>query len=190
MFQMVLKLLKFINIGFLLIVLFNILSFGFSYVFDTKYKDEINKIQSTHDRNELEISTLKELIETRDRLNKNVIEEAIVKDEVIALKINELLEEILDKEIGLFKITNLSHAIDNKYINLYRTKIDIFYNKNKLFTFYDLQSEILKEINKKINLINSDDFELKIGSYYYDDTTSVFSINILTKKTILSEVSN
>ena len=25
------------------------------------------------------------------------------------------------------------------------------YSKNKLFTFYDIQGEVLKEINKKIN---------------------------------------
>lgn len=186
MFSLFLRMLKYINIAIVLIVIFNFFDFSIAY-FDSKYEDELSKLKATEQRNNLEITTLKELIEARAKINQKIIDESFVKDEVIALKIKEVLKEILDKEIGLFKIVNLNHSVDENYINVYKTNIDISYTKNKLFTFYDLQGEILKEIDKKIKLNNSDEFELKIGNFKYDDIKSVFSITILTKKTVTEE---
>lgn len=187
MFKIILRLFKYINIVFAGIVLFSILSFLYSYLLDSKNKEELKKVVTTFERNNLEISTLKEIIESRAKINQKIIDESLVKDEIIAFKIKEILGEILDKDIGLFKIVNLKHSVDDNYINLYRTSIDVLYTKNKLFTFYDLQGEVLKEINKKIKMINSSELELKIESFNYDDTTSNLNITILTKKTVITE---
>lgn len=190
MFKIILRVLKYINIIFAVFILFGIISFLSSYFLDTKNKEELERVEKTIERNNLELSTLKELIEARAKINQKIIDEALVKDEDIAFKIKEVLGEILDKEIGLFKIVNLNHSVDENYINLYRTSIDILYSKNKLFTFYDIQGEVLKEINKKINMINSNEFELKIESFNYDDITSVLNITILTKKSVSAENNN
>ena len=144
MFKIVLRILKYINIVFAIFILYGMVEFLSSYFFDDKNKKELEVIENTIKRNDTEIGILKELIETRTRVNQQIIEESFAKDEEIALKIKDVLGEILDKEIGLFRITNLNHKVDDNYINLYRTKIDILFIQNKLFNFYDLQGEIMK----------------------------------------------
>ena len=189
MFKIVLRILKYINIVFAIFILYGMVEFLSSYFFDDKNKKELEVIENTIKRNDTEIGILKELIETRTRVNQQIIEESFAKDEEIALKIKDVLGEILDKEIGLFRITNLNHKVDDNYINLYRTKIDILFIQNKLFTFYDLQGEIMKEIDKKINKHHSLDssFELKIESFSFDESSSILSLTILTKKNVLTK---
>lgn len=189
MFKIVLRILKYINIVFAIFILYGMVEFLSSYFFDDKNKKELEVIENTIKRNDTEIGILKELIETRTRVNQQIIEESFAKDEEIALKIKDVLGEILDKEIGLFRITNLNHKVDDNYINLYRTKIDILFIQNKLFTFYDLQGEIMKEIDKKIKKNHSLDssFELKIESFSFDESSSILSLTILTKKNVLTK---
>lgn len=190
MFKIILRVLKYVNILFAIFISYQIVSFSSSYLFDTKNKEELETVENTIKRNNSEIGILKELIETRTKVNQQIIEESLAKDEDVALKIKDILGEILDKEIGLFKITNLNHKVDDNYINLYRTKIDILFNQNKLFTFYDLQGDILKEIDKKIRKNNSFDteFQLKIEGFTFDDVSSILSLTILTKKNVLTKV--
>lgn len=190
MFKIILRILKYVNILFAIYILYGILNFCASFFLDTENEKQLEEVRNTIKRNDSEIGILKELIETRTKVNQKIIEESFAKDEEIALKIKEILGEILDKDIGLFKISNLNHNVDNNYINLYRTKIDILFTQNKLFTFYDLQGDILKEINKKMERNNSTDttFQLKIESFNFDDTSSTLSLTLLTKKNVSTKV--
>jgi len=190
MFKNILRILKYVNIAFAIFIFYGIFNFTSSYFFDTKNKQILKEVEDNIKRNNSEIEILKELIEARTRVNQQIIDESFARDEDIAFKIKNILGEILDKEIGLFRIVNLSHKVDDNYINLYRTKIDILFTQNKLFTFYDLQGEILKEINKKIGKSNSSDteFQLKIEGFTFDENSSTLSLILLTKKNVLTKI--
>jgi hypothetical protein len=185
MFKIILRLLKYINIIVAVFILFSIFKFCTDYFFNSEKEKQLEEVRNTIKRNDSEIEILKELIETRTKVNQQIIEESFAKDEEIALKIKEILIEILDKEIGLFKITNINHKVDDSYINLYRTTIEILFTQNKLFTFYDLQSDILKE-NNSIDT----NFHLKIESFAFNDSNSTLSLTLLTKKNVNTKVLN
>lgn len=190
MFKNILRILKYVNIAFAIFIFYGIFSFSSSYFFDTENQQILKEVEDNIKRNNSEIEILKELIETRTKVNQQIIDESFARDEDIAFKIKNILGEILDKEIGLFRIVNLSHKVDDNYINLYRTKIDILFTQNKLFAFYDLQGDILKEINKKIEKSNSSDteFQLKIEGFTFDENLSTLSLTLLTKKNVLTKI--
>lgn len=188
----IVSLLKYINIAFLLFIIFGILSFFVSYIFDTKNQAQIESMNNQIKQNNSLIVELQELIKQKEKENEKAMQEAYISNDDIALLIKNVISEITDKEIGLFEVVALNHSSDKSYINLYKTDLSIQYHKNPLFEFYDIYNDIQNELKTRINLIHSknQDIEIKIANLQFNENDSILYMSFFTRKNVYSKTVN
>lgn len=175
----ILKALKYFNIIFIIFFCLTIFIFIKSY-FNSSNEYELNKLVIEIEDINVNIENLKLQIEEKNRLNQKLLQESLLKDEDIQILIKNLLKDITDEEIGLFKIVSINNNADNNYVNLYEITTKLQFYKNKIFTFENLENDILNEINKKIS--TNSEVEINIKDFLYDEKSDLLTISFLFRK--------